>query len=240
MSISAAPRLLSGRSAKSGDQGCFPIIAWQREELPDMGRRSDHAFGGHCSCPGSWTTSASCPARPSRRRWRVAALTRATFSSSRRLLGLGTPHWDFGARSLVHRHDRGHRTSRTRRAVLRGIAQRGADLLESAEADAGQKVARLRVDGGMTANPVFVQELADACQRPVEIAAELEATSLGAGLLAGLAADGLVHVRRRRGARHASLDRRARGSDRRARWKEAVSRARAMDPGAVGPQVLTL
>ena len=40
---------------------------------------------------------------------------------------------------------------------------------------------------GMTANPVFVQALADACGRPVEIAPVLEATTLGAAYLAGMA-----------------------------------------------------
>ena len=39
----------------------------------------------------------------------------------------------------------------------------------------------------MSANQVFVQALADACDRPVEVSPQLEATTLGAGLLAGLA-----------------------------------------------------
>ena len=39
----------------------------------------------------------------------------------------------------------------------------------------------------MAANPTFVQALADAAQRPVEVSPELEATTLGAGFLAGLA-----------------------------------------------------
>ena len=39
----------------------------------------------------------------------------------------------------------------------------------------------------MSANSVFVQALADACDRPVEVSRHLEATTLGAGLLAGLA-----------------------------------------------------
>jgi uncharacterized membrane protein len=39
----------------------------------------------------------------------------------------------------------------------------------------------------MSANSVFVQALADACDRPVEVSPELEATTLGAGFLAGLA-----------------------------------------------------
>ncbi len=73
------------------------------------------------------------------------------------------------------------------RAVLEGVAHSGADLLEAAEADTGLQVGHLRVDGGMSANSVFVQSLADACDRPVEISPELEATTLGAGFLAGLA-----------------------------------------------------
>ncbi len=39
----------------------------------------------------------------------------------------------------------------------------------------------------MSANPVFIQALADACGRPIEIAPVLEATTLGAAYLAGMA-----------------------------------------------------
>ena len=39
----------------------------------------------------------------------------------------------------------------------------------------------------MSRNPIFVQALADAAQRPVEVSAEREATALGAGFLAGVA-----------------------------------------------------
>jgi glycerol kinase len=73
------------------------------------------------------------------------------------------------------------------RAVLEGVAQRGADLVEAAEADAATAIPSLRVDGGMSANPTFVQALADASQRPVEVSPVLEATTLGAAFLAGLA-----------------------------------------------------
>jgi glycerol kinase len=45
----------------------------------------------------------------------------------------------------------------------------------------------LRVDGGMSDNPTFVQALADATQRPVEVSPVVEATTLGAAYLAGLA-----------------------------------------------------
>ena len=73
------------------------------------------------------------------------------------------------------------------RAVLDGVAQRGADLLEAAEADTGITIETLRVDGGMSDNPTFVQALADATGRRVEVSPVVEATTVGAGILAGLA-----------------------------------------------------
>ena len=103
------------------------------------------------------------------------------------LLGLGTPVWDFGARGTFVGLTRGTGRPELVRAVLEGVAHRGADLLEAAEADSGLPIDSLRVDGGMSANPVFIQALADACGRPIEIAPVLEATTLGAAYLAGMA-----------------------------------------------------
>src|SRR6202008_4926664 len=92
-----------------------------------------------------------------------------------------------GAQGLLLGLSRGAGRSQVVRAVLEGIAHTGADLLEAAEADGGCRVASLRVDGGMSANPTFVQALADATQRPVEVSPVTEATTVGAGILAGLA-----------------------------------------------------
>jgi glycerol kinase len=103
------------------------------------------------------------------------------------LLGLGTPVWDFGARGLLMGLTRGSGRAQITRAVLEGVAQRGRDLVDAAEADAGFRLDRLRVDGGMSANPVFMAALADALDRPVERSDVLEATTRGAGYLAGLA-----------------------------------------------------
>ena len=103
------------------------------------------------------------------------------------LLGLGTPLWDFGARGTLVGLTRGSARPHIVRAVLEGVAHRGADLLEASEADSGHRIEALRVDGGMSDNGVFVQALADTTGRPIEISPVLEATTLGAGLLAGLA-----------------------------------------------------
>ncbi len=103
------------------------------------------------------------------------------------LLGLGTPSWDYGARGALLGITRGSGRPQIVRAVLEGIAQRAADLVEAAETDSGLTIATLRVDGGMSANPTFVQALADATGRPIEVSPEREATTLGAAYAAGLA-----------------------------------------------------
>ncbi len=103
------------------------------------------------------------------------------------LLGLGTPRWDYGARGALFGITRGSGRPEIVRAVLEGIAQRATDLVEAAEADGGIAIPTLRVDGGMSANPTFVQALADATARPVEVSPEPEATTLGAAYAAGLA-----------------------------------------------------
>jgi glycerol kinase len=103
------------------------------------------------------------------------------------LLGLGTPAWDYGARGALLGLTRGSGRPQIVRAVLEGIAQRAADLVEAAETDSGLSIPALRVDGGMSDNPTFVQALADATGRPVEVSPEREATTVGAAFAAGLA-----------------------------------------------------
>lgn len=103
------------------------------------------------------------------------------------LLGLGTPRWDYGARGALFGLTRGSTRAHVVRAVLEGIAHRGADLLDAAEADTERRVEVLRVDGGMSRNDTFVTALANATGRPVETAPTADATTMGAGYLAGLA-----------------------------------------------------
>jgi glycerol kinase len=86
----------------------------------------------------------------------------------------------------------------------------------------------------MTENPTFIQALADASQRPVEIAPVREATARGAALMAGLAV-----------GHHKSVDDLAstwqprarvepRGTLDRDRWREAMARARGWIPELSG------
>jgi len=146
------------------------------------------------------------------------------------LLGLGTPHWDYGARGTLLGLTRGSERPHIVRAVLEGVAQRGADLVDAAERDAGRAIDHLRVDGGMSRNPTFVQALADASQHTVEVSPVVEATTLGAAFLAGLATgswtgwDDLAAT-----WNPTTIVEPGQPSDR-DRWAEAVQRAKAWHP----------
>jgi glycerol kinase len=169
-----------------GPAGCFPIIAWRRSGAMTWGVEAIMLSAGTAvewlrddlgligSSAESDAVAAACADTGDV--WFVPAL-----------LGLGTPAWDFGARGTLIGLTRGSGRPEIVRAVLEGIAHRGADLVEAAEADADLSIGALRIDGGMSANATFVQALADAAQRPVEVSPVLEATTLGAAYLAGLA-----------------------------------------------------
>jgi glycerol kinase len=98
--------------------------------------------------------------------------------------GLGTPWWDFGARGGFFGLTRGSSSAHLARAVLEGVAQRGADLIDAAESEVGSPLTEVRLDGGMSANRFFVQRLADFSGRVCEVSSEREATTRGAGLMA--------------------------------------------------------
>jgi glycerol kinase len=169
-----------------GEGGCFPIVAWRIDGAVTWGVEAVMLAAGTnvewlrddlgiiATAEASDAIAASCEDSGG-----------VVFVPA--LLGLGTPHWDHGARATLLGLTRGSGRPEIVRAVLEGIAQRGADLVDAAEADGGASIETLRVDGGMSANVTFVQALADAAQRPVEVAPVPEATTLGAAYLAGLA-----------------------------------------------------
>jgi glycerol kinase len=166
--------------------GTFPIVAWSREGELTWGVEAVMLTAGTCiewlrDDLGLIATSAESHDVASR----CATSDGVVFVPA--LLGLGTPQWDYGARGTLLGLTRGSERAHVVRAVLEGIAHRGADMVMAAETDTGLTIPLLRVDGGMSANPTFVQALADATGKPVEVSPVAEATTIGAGLLAGLA-----------------------------------------------------
>jgi glycerol kinase len=220
--------------AARGPSGTIPIIAWRRRGRNTWGVEAIMLSAGTCV---EWLRDDLALIDTAAHSAEVAARCADTgdvwFVPA--LLGLGTPVWDFGARGTITGLTRGSGRPELVRAVLEGVAHRGADLLESAESDSGLGVAALRVDGGMSANPVFTQALADAVGRPIEISPVLEATTLGAAYLAGMAVgvwsdeDEVAEAWAPRAVVEPAVDDSER--DRlRTRWLEARGRAEATIP----------
>jgi glycerol kinase len=217
-----------------GPAGTIPIIAWRRNGRVTWGVEAIMLSAGTCV---EWLRDDLAIIDSAAQSAEVAARCEDTgdvwFVPA--LLGLGTPVWDFGARGTFLGLTRGSGRPELVRAVLDGVAHRGADLLEAAESDSGLPIGSLRVDGGMSANPVFTQALADACGRTVEIAPVLEATTLGAAYLAGMAV-GIWSGEDDVAAawKPSRVVEPVRGDDersaRRARWLEARSRSEATIP----------
>jgi len=101
--------------------------------------------------------------------------------------GLGSPHWDAYARGTILGLSRGSHRGHLARAALESIAFQSAELLAAMQADAGQPLIELRVDGGATANDLLMQFQADLLGVPVVRPRVTETTALGAAYLAGLA-----------------------------------------------------
>jgi glycerol kinase len=102
-------------------------------------------------------------------------------------VGLGAPHWDSTARGILSGITAGTDRARLVRATLESIAYQTFELVEAMEADSGQKLKELRVDGGATANNFLMQFQADILGCPIVRPADIETTALGAAYLAGLA-----------------------------------------------------
>ena len=145
--------------------------------------------------------------------------------------GLGAPDWDGHARGTLVGMTRGTTRSHIARAALEAISLQSADVFHAMAQDSGLPLRELRVDGGASRNNLLMQLQADVLGVPVVRPTNTETTALGAAFLAGLAvgvwsgADDIAacwQVDRRFEPRASDAWRDAK----RARWREAVTRAR--------------
>lgn len=208
------------------EHGTYPIVAWSRNGQLTWGTEAIMLSAG---TNVEWLVDdlglLDAPAASHQLASSVASSDGVVYVPA--LLGLGTPVWDFGARGTLLGITRGTTSAHVVRAVLDGVAQRAVDLVDAAEADSGLRVDSLRADGGMSANPTFVQAVADLAVRPVEVAPVTDATTLGAAFLAGLAigvwgdVDDAAALWR---PRHVVTPGADRATDR-GRWADALQRA---------------
>ena len=147
------------------------------------------------------------------------------------LTGLGAPWWDPGARGafvgLTSRAGRAHLV----RAVVESMAYRTRDVVEAMERGSGVRFTQLRVDGGASRLDTLCQFQADLLGIPVTRAASVEATAVGAAMLAAVGArliDGIDSIERMwtAGRRFEPSSPGQRPVEAYERWLDAVRRVR--------------
>ncbi len=143
--------------------------------------------------------------------------------------GLFAPHWRSDARGVITGLTGYINKGHLARAVLEATAWQTREVVEAMHADYGGELTDLRVDGGMTANNLLMQLLADVLGLPVMRPIVSETVSLGAAYAAGLAVGFWPDLESLKGNWHRAAEwlpasepaRRERGYR---KWRKAVAR----------------
>ncbi|MFG1997077.1 glycerol kinase GlpK [Actinoplanes sp. NPDC048988] len=101
--------------------------------------------------------------------------------------GLYAPYWRSEARGVIVGLTSYITKGHLARAVLEATAWQTREVVDAMNADSGLDLTTLRVDGGMTADNLLMQSIADVLDVPVVRPLAAETVSLGAAYAAGLA-----------------------------------------------------
>jgi glycerol kinase len=101
--------------------------------------------------------------------------------------GLFAPYWRSDARGVIAGLTGFITKGHIARAALEATAWQTREVVDAMIADSGTPLRALKVDGGMTANSLLMQILADVLDAPVVLPEVAETTCLGAAYAAGLA-----------------------------------------------------
>jgi glycerol kinase len=101
--------------------------------------------------------------------------------------GLYAPHWRSEARGVIAGLTSYITKGHLARAVLEATGWQTREVVDAMNADSGLTLTTLKVDGGMTADNLLMQFIADVLNVPVVRPMVVETVSLGAAYAAGLA-----------------------------------------------------
>ncbi|HWS35471.1 MAG TPA: glycerol kinase GlpK [Actinoplanes sp.] len=155
--------------------------------------------------------------------------------------GLYAPYWHSEARGVIVGLTSYITKGHIARAVLEATGWQTRDVVDAMNADSGLALTGLNVDGGMTADNLLMQIVADFLQVPVVRPMVAETVSLGAAYAAGLAVGYWSDLRDLRANRHRAgswrpvLDVRRREREY-ADWRRAVECAVFFSNGRSTPE----
>jgi glycerol kinase len=164
--------------------GLLPTVAWR------IGDRTEYAIDGGVFSAGAMLEWLCRELRVAASPAALGELARTVDSSAGArvlpaLAGIGAPWWRPDARAVLAGLHGGTTGANVARAALEGIAWRVADVVAAIRDTVD--VAELRVDGGLTNEPLMLELQADAIGAPVE-AGGADATVAGAAALAAVGA----------------------------------------------------
>ncbi len=102
------------------------------------------------------------------------------------LSGLGAPYWDGNAKGMFTGLTLDTTRAHVVRAVLESVCYNTRAIVEEMCRDSHVKISGIRVDGGMTRNPLVMQTQSDTLQSEIILSSEPECTSIGAAFICGL------------------------------------------------------
>ncbi|GAB4391402.1 MAG: glycerol kinase [Kiloniellaceae bacterium] len=102
------------------------------------------------------------------------------------LSGLACPHWDRQARGTWVGLSIDHGPADLMKSILEGVACRAAEVVQAMSTLVSTR-GPLSIDGGMSANPYFLQVLADLLERELSVSTNAELTGSGTARLAARA-----------------------------------------------------
>lgn len=183
----------TGTQRTSAPAGTLATVAWRR------GGETTYALDGGVLALGSaiqWAAGLGLPVDERALETPVAP----DLACIPALVGLGAPHWDRVTRGAWFGMTASTTGAELVAALAEGLACRVVEVVRAIERDAGLTVETLRADGGLARSPALMQRVADLLGRPVAVAAEDEATVVGACAIAALrlGATTLDELRRRR------------------------------------------
>lgn len=102
--------------------------------------------------------------------------------------GAMDPHWDASARGVMVGLSASHTEAHIYRALVEAITLDQVMRTEDMEKSANQEITHVVAIGGGANSPLWRQILADALGKPVHISSTVEASALGAGMIAAYGA----------------------------------------------------
>lgn len=177
-----------GKECKIASGGVDNLIAWK------LGDETTYAVEGFVSVTGSAVQWLRDGLKIIKKSSDIEALAASVPDSNGvyfvpALVGLTTPHNDPSARGIIIGITRGTTDAHIARATLECIAFGIKDIIDVVERECNIRLEEMNVDGGASENDLLVQMLSDYCNATVARPDTVEATAMGAGLMAALHKD---------------------------------------------------